>query len=44
MLFTNVILCLAMKEDPVEGIAVDLPDESNLFEWDCYIEGPKDTP
>jgi ubiquitin-conjugating enzyme E2 R len=33
-----------MKEDPVEGIAVDLPDESNLFEWDCYIEGPKDTP
>jgi len=29
--------------DPVEGFAVELVDESNLFEWKIYIEGPKDT-
>jgi len=27
----------------VEGFAVELVDESNLFEWKIYIEGPKDT-
>jgi len=29
--------------DPVEGFTVELTDESNLFEWGVYIEGPKDT-
>jgi len=29
--------------DPVEGFTVELIDESNLFEWKVYIEGPKDT-
>jgi len=29
--------------EPVEGFAVELADESNLFEWKIYIEGPKDT-
>jgi len=29
--------------DPVEGFAVELSDESNLFEWKVFIEGPKDT-
>jgi ubiquitin-conjugating enzyme E2 R len=30
--------------DPVEGFTVEVEDESNLFEWKIYIEGPKDTP
>jgi len=29
--------------DPVEGFSVELVDESNIFEWRVYIEGPKDT-
>eukprot|EP01111_Echinosteliopsis_oligospora_P014799 TRINITY_DN5677_c0_g2_i1.p1 TRINITY_DN5677_c0_g2~~TRINITY_DN5677_c0_g2_i1.p1 ORF type:complete len:383 (+),score=140.18 TRINITY_DN5677_c0_g2_i1:93-1241(+) len=29
--------------DPVEGFMVELKDD-NLFEWNVYIEGPKDTP
>jgi len=29
--------------DPVEGFTVELADESSLFEWKVYIEGPKDT-
>eukprot|EP01119_Soliformovum_irregulare_P005425 TRINITY_DN17187_c0_g1_i1.p1 TRINITY_DN17187_c0_g1~~TRINITY_DN17187_c0_g1_i1.p1 ORF type:complete len:277 (-),score=59.40 TRINITY_DN17187_c0_g1_i1:76-906(-) len=32
-----------MHTEPVEGIAVDLPDESNLYEWRIFIEGPKET-
>jgi ubiquitin-protein ligase len=32
-----------MKEDPVEGVFVELVND-NLFEWKTYIEGPKDTP
>ncbi|KAL6077200.1 Ubiquitin-conjugating enzyme protein UbcC [Balamuthia mandrillaris] len=32
-----------LQSDPVEGFAVELPDESNLFEWRIYAEGPKDT-
>jgi len=31
-------------EDPVEGFTVELTDESHLFEWRVYMEGPKDTP
>jgi len=29
--------------DPAEGFTVELGDDSNLFEWKVYIEGPKDT-
>jgi hypothetical protein len=35
---------VAMHKDPVEGVAVELVDDSNIFEWTIYIEGPKDTP
>jgi len=34
----------AMQKDPVEGVAVELLDDGNMFEWTIYIEGPKDTP
>lgn len=30
-------------QEPVEGFTVELIDESNLFEWRVFIEGPKDT-
>lgn len=30
-------------QEPVEGFTVELADESNLFEWKVFIEGPKDT-
>jgi len=30
-------------EDPVEGFLC-IPDEDNFFEWDVYIEGPRETP
>jgi len=33
-----------MKEDPVEGIFCELVDDSSLFEWRIYIEGPGDSP
>jgi len=33
-----------MKEDPVEGIYCELVDDSNLFDWRIYIEGPGDSP
>jgi len=29
--------------DPVEGFACELPDDSNLFDWKIYLEGPKET-
>jgi len=32
-----------MLVEPVEGILVELSDESNLFEWKIWMEGPKDT-
>jgi len=38
-----VLLPLEIKEDPVEGIYTELVND-NLFEWKCFIEGPKDTP
>jgi ubiquitin-protein ligase len=28
----------------VDGFKVDVPDESQLFEWDVYVAGPPDTP
>jgi len=33
-----------IRDDPIEGIFCELPDENNIFEWRVYIEGPKDTP
>jgi ubiquitin-protein ligase len=29
--------------DPVEGFAPEIPDDSNLYNWRIYLEGPKDT-
>ena len=26
------------------GVSVGLPDEDNIFEWQCCLIGPKDTP
>lgn len=33
----------AIKKSPVKGFAVDLPDDSNIYEWKVYIEGPGGT-
>jgi len=30
--------------EPVEGFTAELINESNMFEWKIYLEGPKDTP
>jgi len=32
-----------LTEEPVEGFTVNVPDESNLFEWDVAIFGPPGT-
>jgi len=32
-----------LMKEPVEGFTVEIPDESNMFEWDVYIQGPQDT-
>jgi len=32
-----------LKSEPIEGFAIELEDESNLFEWTIWVEGPKDT-
>jgi len=32
-----------MLSEPVEGVFVELVDDSNLFEWRIWLEGPKDT-
>lgn len=31
-------------ESPPEGITVELADESNLYEWKVYMEGPEGSP
>lgn len=31
-------------EDPVEGVFCELIDESNLFEWKIWFEGPGESP
>jgi len=33
----------SILNEPVEGFTVELADESNLFEWRIWIEGPKET-
>jgi ubiquitin-protein ligase len=32
---------VSMKKNPVWGICCELPDESDVFKWDVYIEGEK---
>ncbi|GAM24663.1 hypothetical protein SAMD00019534_078380, partial [Acytostelium subglobosum LB1] len=32
-----------LMNDPVEGFTVELVNESSLFEWKIYLEGPRDT-
>jgi hypothetical protein len=32
-----------MQTEPIEGVMVELEDDSNLFEWKVWMEGPKDT-
>jgi hypothetical protein len=41
-IFSFFFFSAEVKEEPVEGVFVDLVND-NLFEWKCYIEGPKDT-
>lgn len=31
-------------ESPPEGITIELADESNLYEWKVYMEGPEGSP
>ena len=33
----------ALKKEPVEGFQVNLPDDSNFFEWNIVIFGPPKT-
>jgi len=32
-----------LTKDPVGGFKVELPDESNIFEWHVFIQGPPDS-
>jgi ubiquitin-conjugating enzyme E2 R len=32
-----------LQNDPIEGILTELEDDSNLFDWTIWVEGPKDT-
>jgi hypothetical protein len=34
----------AMAKEPVEGFKVEIIDESDMYKWRCYIQGPPDTP
>lgn len=33
-----------LTESPPEGISVTLADESNLYNWKVYMEGPEGSP
>eukprot|EP01102_Stenamoeba_stenopodia_P008680 TRINITY_DN2525_c0_g1_i3.p1 TRINITY_DN2525_c0_g1~~TRINITY_DN2525_c0_g1_i3.p1 ORF type:complete len:269 (-),score=57.69 TRINITY_DN2525_c0_g1_i3:254-1060(-) len=33
-----------LAKEPVEGFVCELLDESNLFKWRVFLEGPKDSP
>eukprot|EP01127_Copromyxa_protea_P017381 TRINITY_DN528_c0_g2_i1.p1 TRINITY_DN528_c0_g2~~TRINITY_DN528_c0_g2_i1.p1 ORF type:complete len:329 (-),score=76.72 TRINITY_DN528_c0_g2_i1:48-1034(-) len=33
-----------IKDEPVEGIYCEIVDESNIFEWYIYFEGPSESP
>jgi len=32
-----------LQTDPVEGFVCEIPDDSNLFDWRIFVEGPKGT-
>jgi len=34
----------SLKKTPLDGVYVELQDDSNMFEWKIWFEGPKDTP
>jgi len=34
----------SIQNDPVEGVYVELYDDSNFFEWRIFFEGPQQTP
>ncbi|KAI9802329.1 MAG: Ubiquitin-conjugating enzyme E2 7 [Piccolia ochrophora] len=34
----------ALTTDPPSNILAGPVDESNLFEWECFLQGPADTP
>ena len=31
-------------KNPTEGIKIELPDETNIYQWHVYVKGPPDTP
>ena len=33
----------SIRKDPIEGVVVDVEDESNLFEWNVGVFGPPKT-
>jgi len=33
----------SLKRTPLDGVYVELKDDSNMFEWKIWFEGPKDT-
>jgi len=34
----------SIQNEPIEGVYVELYDDSNFFDWRIFFEGPKDTP
>jgi ubiquitin-protein ligase len=38
-----LITILEIINEPIEGFTVELADESDLYGWKIWIEGPKDT-
>lgn len=32
-----------LTKNPVDGFSVGLVDDSNIYEWQCILEGPQDT-
>ncbi len=37
------ILCSELTKNPVDGFSVGLADDSNIYEWQCMMEGPAGT-
>ena len=37
---------ISIRDDPIAniGVSVGLPDEDDIFEWQCTLIGPRDTP
>jgi ubiquitin-conjugating enzyme E2 G1 len=34
---------IELAKNPVDGFSVGLADDSNIYEWQCMMEGPADT-